>query len=99
MQTVAPLPPPASLSPYLSESCRSPDRTWGQGHTCRPLIRQKAVKGSTEAQQNQEDFNPQTLERPTSKSTLTDSLEGMDTGVPAQQLQQFIVETEGEGDT
>lgn len=35
----------------------------------------------------------------TSKSTLTDSLEGVDPGVPAQQLQQFIVETEGEGDT
>lgn len=34
-----------------------------------------------------------------SKSTLTDSLEGVDPGVPAQQLQQFIVETEGEGDT
>lgn len=34
-----------------------------------------------------------------SKSTLADLLEGVDPGVPAQQLQKFIVQTEGEGDT
>ena len=28
-----------------------------------------------------------------------DSLEGMDAGVPAQHLQQFVVEAEGEGET
>lgn len=28
---------------------------------------------------------------------LMDSLEGMNPGVPAQQLQQFIIKTEGEG--
>lgn len=33
-----------------------------------------------------------------SKSTVTHSLEGVDPGVPAQQLQQFIVEAEGKGD-
>lgn len=30
---------------------------------------------------------------------LTDSLKGVNPGVPAQQLQQFVVEAEGEGDS
>lgn len=104
MRSAAPPPPPSSLSPYLSESCRNPGTTWGQRHTYRPLKSQSNHGPTFSHKCNKiEIIDPQRAAQQhkpmKSKSTLSDSLEGVDPGVPAQQLQQFIVKTQHEGDT